>query len=64
MSFEHINKTYGLKARVGGHVCYSGGEEPKEGTITGVRGQYVRILLDGDKKPKNFHPTWELEYND
>lgn len=64
MSLEYINKTYGLNARIGQRVRYTGGEEPVEGTITGVRDQYVRILLDGEKKPKNFHPIWELEYHD
>lgn len=62
MSLEYINNTYGVQARVGGRIRYTGGKKPVEGTITGARNQYVRVLLDGQSKSKNFHPTWEIEY--
>ncbi len=32
------------------------------GTITGERGCYLRITLDGDKNSGIYHPTWEIEY--
>lgn len=36
----------------------------ESGTIIGSRGGDLRIRLDGDKHPGNYHPTWELDYLD
>ncbi len=62
MSIEQIRKTRGVAAKRGGRVTYTGGEKPVGGTIKSARGGYLMILLDGDKHPKTFHPTWELKY--
>ena len=65
MSLEYIRRTYGVPAKRGGRVRYTGSEHakgPQDGTITGTRGGRLRIRLDGDSYSLPFHPTWKLEY--
>jgi hypothetical protein len=64
MSLDYIRKTYGVPAKRGARVEYSGGKSPLFGTITGSRSAYIRVRLDGDKTSKPFHPTWEIRYLD
>lgn len=60
--FDYINSTYGLAARKGGRVEYTGNKTPKLGTIVGVDGPHLLIRLDGEKRSRPYHPTWELRY--
>lgn len=62
MSIEYIRNTYGVDARRGGRVIYSGGPQPTQGTITGTDGAHLLIRLDGREHSDPFHPTWKLEY--
>lgn len=62
MSMAYIRNTYGVAAKRGGRVRYTGGKVPKEGTITGTSGPHVMIRLDGEKHANRYHPTWELTY--
>lgn len=62
MSLSYIRKRYKVPARRGGRVIYSGGKKPVGGRITSASGTYVAIVLDGESKPKLFHPTWKLKY--
>lgn len=64
MSMDYIRKTYGVPAKRGGRVIYTGSALHKAigGTIKSARGGYLMILLDGHKYPQTFHPTWCLEY--
>jgi hypothetical protein len=55
-SLDYIIRTYAVPAKIGGRVEYTGGKEPKLGTITGASGP------DGAKYAMLFHPTWELKY--
>ncbi|WP_454667882.1 hypothetical protein [Acinetobacter calcoaceticus] len=60
-TMEAIRKMYGVPAKRGMRVVASG----KPGVITGTRKDgtmHLTIRLDGESKPKNFHPTWEMEY--
>lgn len=60
----YIRKTYSVPAKVGMRVIYTGDAsgEYRRGTIRGADGSYLRVLLDGEIKPRRFHPTWELLY--
>jgi len=58
--FEYINKYYGLSLKRGMSCNYMN----RCGKVTGVRGCYVLIKLNGDKKSKAYHPTWMLEYDE
>jgi len=60
---NYIRNYYGVKAKRGGRVKYTGGTRGERfGTIKSARGGYLKILLDGDKYAGTFHPTWKLEY--
>ena len=62
MSMDYIRKSYGVPAKRGGRVEYTGDGEKEFGTITGADGHYLRVRLDGGKEAGYFHPTWELRY--
>ena len=62
MSMDYIRRTYNVPAALGGRVEYTGREEPMLGTIKGASGTHLSILLDGEGRTKNFHPTWKLRY--
>ncbi|TCW35325.1 hypothetical protein EDC32_10837 [Laceyella sacchari] len=32
------------------------------GTVTAAYKTYIRVRLDGEKRPDVFHPTWEMVY--
>lgn len=58
MSMEYIRRAYNVPAKRGALVTFQG----KPGVITGSRGAYLRIRLDGEKRAGIYHPTWEIEY--
>jgi hypothetical protein len=60
-SLAYIRRYYGVPAVIPGRVRYTWRGE-RFGTIVGTSGAYLMILLDGDRRPSAFHPTWELEY--
>lgn len=62
MSMDYIRRAYTLKAKRGGRVEYTGEGKPELGTITGSRGHYLRIRIDGEKRSGLYHPTWKLRY--
>lgn len=59
---EWVRLNYGVPARRGGRVRYTGGSKPRLGTIVSKRGAHIGIRLDGDKHAGSYHPTWQLEY--
>ena len=63
MTMARVRKYYGVPARRGMRVIYTGSGEIQFGTIRSA-GMNLRlnIQLDGLKHTKPFHPTWELEY--
>ncbi len=58
MSFDYIRRYYRVPARRLGRVRVDG----QEGMITGCRGQYVLIRLDGAKHAFPYHPADGIEY--
>lgn len=64
MSIAYVRKAYGVPAKCGGRVSYTGEGRSKLGTITGARGGHLRVRLDGIKHSMPFHPTWRLQYLD
>jgi len=62
MSMEYIRNYYRVPAKRGGRIEYTGGEEPRQGVITGSRGARILIRLDGDNYAAVYHPTWEIRY--
>lgn len=64
MSLQYIRDTYGVPAKRGGRVEYTGNGKSIQGTITGSRGPHILVRLDGDKRSVPFHPTWKIRYLD
>lgn len=62
MSMEQIRRSRRVPAKRGKRIRYT--HEDRLGTIKSARGGYLRILLDGDRHPKTFHPTWMIDYLD
>ncbi|WP_111818268.1 hypothetical protein [Acinetobacter baumannii] len=62
MSFEYINKTYGVNAELGRRVIADG----KPGIITGTHNALIVVNLDEDKPGERtyWHPTWNMQYLD
>lgn len=58
MSMEYIRRTYGVPAKRGMRVVIDG----KPGRIVSSMGGYLRVRLDGELRPSNYHPTWRVEY--
>ena len=58
---EYIRNHYGVPAKRGGRVVYTGGRDPIHGTIVGTSGPHLKIRTD-DGKTGCYHPTWEIEY--
>ena len=62
MGMNQIRKDRGVPAKRGGRVFYR--YKKKFGRITSASYGKLRILLDGDKVARWYHPTWELNYLD
>lgn len=54
----YIRETYKVPAKRGMRVRFNG----LNGRIVGSRGGYLRVRLDGSKRPLICHPTWEMVY--
>lgn len=55
---EYVRSYYGVPAYKGVRVEYAG----KQGVVTGGVNAYVKILLDGEKFAKPYHPTDGITY--
>lgn len=58
-----VRKSYGVPAKRGMRVLYTGCGRTEFGTIrSAARGGHLNIQLDGIRHTMPFHPTWELAY--
>lgn len=62
MTMEQIRKQYGVPAKRGARVEYTGGAKPETGTIVRASGSCIVVKLDGRADPYPLHPTWKLRY--
>lgn len=58
MSAEYVRRYYRVPAKRGMQVTANG----KPGQITGFRGAYLLIRIDGENRSTPRHPTWRIEY--
>ncbi len=58
MTAEYVRWFYGVPAKRGSRILFEG----KPGTIVAFDQQYLKVRMDGEKKPIRLHPTWEVEY--
>lgn len=61
-NMERTRKWYGVPAKRGGRVVYTGDGKRELGTIRSAKDCRLNIQLDGMKHTMPFHPTWRLEY--
>lgn len=65
MIMEYIRRTYGVPAKRGARVEYSGDAAAGKlrGTIVGAKGHAIRVRFDGNPKRRvlSYHPTWEMK---
>lgn len=61
-AMEWIAKTYCVPAKRNARVEYTGGGSPQHGTIVGANGPHLMIRLDGETRPRPYHPTWKLRF--
>ena len=64
MSLIYIRNYYGVPAKRGVTIEFTGNSAPVRGVIVGASGAYLRVRLDGEKRARTFHPTWEMKYLD
>jgi hypothetical protein len=64
MSMDYIRRTYGVPAKRGARVAYTGSGKRQLGEITGADGAHLMIRLVGSQHSLPYHPTWEIEYID
>ncbi|TJW49399.1 MAG: hypothetical protein E5X65_33920 [Mesorhizobium sp.] len=64
MSMDWVRTYYGVPAKRGGRVEYTGEGKPELGTICSASNGRLNIRLVRFKHPMPFHPLWELRYLD
>lgn len=61
-AMERTRRWYGVPAKRGGRVVYTGNGKRELGTIRSARDCRLRVKLDDYRHPVLLHPTWEIEY--
>lgn len=61
-NMERTRKWYGVPAKRGGRIAYTGDDKRELGTIKSARDCRLKVLLDGMKHTVILHPTWCIEY--
>ena len=64
VSLIYIRRHYGAPAKRGVTIEFTGNSAPVRGVVAGASGAYLRVRLDGEKRTRTFHPTWEMKYLD
>jgi hypothetical protein len=61
---RYIRGAYGVPARRGARIRYTGETPAVLGTVVAARGQYLRVRLDCESPRPivTLHPTWEVEF--
>lgn len=67
MSMDYIRRAYGVPAKRGARVNYTGGGFDDLGTIVSAKGGRLRVRMDkpsmgGKTLTFKLHPTWKVEY--
>lgn len=62
MSMKYIRDYYGVPAKRGGRIIYTGNGERVAGMITGSISGHLRARLEGVEYGVILHPTWKVAY--
>ena len=61
-NMERTRKWYGVPAKRGCRIAYTGDGKRELGTIKSARDCRLIVLLDGMAHTVILHPTWRIEY--
>ncbi len=61
-SLAYIRNYYDVPAQLNGRIRFTWRNANQLGTIVGTSGAHLLVLIDGDRDPAPYHPTWEIEY--
>lgn len=59
---EYIREYYSVPANKGQRVEVELKGERKQGKIVGAHNAYIKVMIDGEKTPRIYHPTDAVEY--
>lgn len=63
MTLKYIRDHYGVPAKRGQKLIYSGSGRPLEGVIINAQGAHLMVrIAEFGERPVKLHPTWEIEY--
>ena len=63
MSMDYIRRTYGVQAKRGARVEFSGRHDgPVRGTIVAAKHGHLVVRFDGKSYTSRLHPTWLVRY--
>ena len=64
MSMHYIRRTYGVQAKRGARVEFSGWPHvgPVRGTIVAATDGHLIVRFDGKSYTSRLHPTWLVRY--
>ena len=62
---EWVRRNYGVPAKRGGRVEYTGDGRPELGTIISATASgHLKVELDSQPRAIRLHPTWKMRYLD
>jgi hypothetical protein len=61
-NMARTRKWYGVPAKRGGRIAYTGSGKRELGTICSAKNCRLNVRLAGMKSTVILHPTWEIEY--
>lgn len=62
MSMKYIRDYYGVPAKRGGRIRFTGYCTSSLGTITSSSGKWLRVRFDGESRTSLVHPAHSVEY--
>lgn len=62
MSMDYIRKTYGVPAKRGARIVYTGDISARLATIIGSRAARIKVRFDDSPIYGELHPTWNVQY--
>ena len=62
MGLSYIRATYGVPAKRGVRIAFTGDGARKTGVITSAHHGTIRVRGHGARKVVCLHPTWEVRY--
>ncbi len=63
MSLKYISESYGVPAKKGQRIIYTGLNYPRPGEIVGSHDASIKVIFDDEPETtKLYNPVWDMEY--